>query len=77
VALASWESWQTNNVKILGSKFIFKTSKGWSCKNKRKRLPKNADTLTLHLAADVILQPKIITRKSTKAFVHSPELSMI
>lgn len=49
VTLASWEIWWTNDVKNLGGKFIFKVSKGLDCKNKGKILPKNADTVSLHL----------------------------
>lgn len=51
VALASQESWQASDVRHLGSKFVFKVSKGWDCKNKRKILPKNTDTVSLHLAS--------------------------
>lgn len=35
----------------LGSNFIFKDSRGWDCKNKRKKLPKHGDTVSLHLAS--------------------------
>lgn len=34
VGLASQKSWQARDVKNLGSKFIFKVSKGRDCKNK-------------------------------------------
>lgn len=77
VALASQESWQTNNVRILGSKFIFKISKGWSCKNKRNRLPKNADTLSLHLASRCHSPAQNNQQKVCEGFAHSPELSVI
>lgn len=35
----------------LGSNFIFKASRGWDCKNKRKKLPKNGDSVSLDPAS--------------------------
>lgn len=33
----------------LGSNVIFELSRGWDCKNKRKKLPNNGDTVSLNL----------------------------
>ena len=54
----------------LGSNFIFKVSRGWDCKNKRKKLPKNGDTASLNLVSRCHSPAQNNHQKFPKDFNH-------